>query len=87
METQYRSTPYQQEDHINIGSVAILARDNLNKIVEIGDLPQDSDEIKTEHHFMIYMGLLMSIGGFSGVPYAFFMVCIFLRSSPIVTPF
>ncbi len=48
---------------MNIGSVVTLARDNLNKIVEIGDLPQDSDEKITEHHFMIYMGLLMSIGG------------------------
>ncbi len=48
---------------MNIGSVVTLARDNLNKIIEIGDLPQDSDEKITEHHFMIYMGLLMSIGG------------------------
>ncbi len=48
---------------MNIGSVVTLARDNLNKIIEIGDLPQDSDEKITEHHFMIYMGLLMGIGG------------------------
>ena len=48
---------------MNIGSVVTLAKDNLNKIIEIGDLPQDSDERITEHHFMIYMGLLMSIGG------------------------
>ncbi len=48
---------------MNIGSVVTLARDNLNKIIEIGDLPQDSDEKITEHHFMIYMVLLMSIGG------------------------
>ncbi len=48
---------------MNIDSVVTLARDNLNKIIEIGDLPQDSDEKITEHHFMIYMGLLMSIGG------------------------
>ena len=33
------------------------------KIVEIGDKPEDREEEKLEHHFLIYMGLFMSFGG------------------------
>ena len=67
---------------MNIGSVVTLARDNLNKIIEIGDLPQDSDEKITEHHFMIYMGLLMSIGGVFWGSICFFYGLYFLSLIP-----
>ncbi len=33
------------------------------KIIEIGDKPEDSEEEKLEHHFLIYMGLFMGFGG------------------------
>lgn len=36
----------------------------LKPILEIGNKPTDTEDIKREHGFLIYMGLLMSIGGF-----------------------
>ena len=45
------------------GSIVGPAKGILKQIIDIGDLPQDSKEKKTEHHFLIYMGLLMSFGG------------------------
>jgi class 3 adenylate cyclase len=35
----------------------------LRRILVIGDLPQQSEEEKTQHQFLVYMGLLMSVGG------------------------
>ncbi|MFC1825754.1 hypothetical protein ACFL9T_23865, partial [Thermodesulfobacteriota bacterium] len=32
-------------------------------IAAIGDRSQDSEEQKLEHHFLLYMGLMMGFGG------------------------
>ena len=44
-------------------SITNQIKAKLIAISEIGDKSQDSDDEKLEHHFLIYMGLLMSVGG------------------------
>lgn len=45
------------------GPVPGAFRRILKRIIELGDLPHDSEAERTEHHFLVYMGLLMSVGG------------------------
>ena len=35
----------------------------LHKVIALGDSPQASEEQLSANHFLIYMGLLMSVGG------------------------
>lgn len=67
---------------MNIGSIANPAKDIIKKIIEIGDQPSDSEEEKTEHRFLIYMGLLMSIGGIIWGSISFFYGLYFLSLIP-----
>jgi len=67
---------------MNIGSISNPGKDIIKKIIEIGDQPQDSEEEKTEHRFLIYMGLLMSIGGLIWGSISFFYGLHFLSLIP-----
>ena len=35
----------------------------LKGLSEIGDLPEQSEEVRAEHNYLVYVGLLMSVGG------------------------
>jgi len=48
---------------MNSTSIIDQLAKKIIKIVEIGDKPEDSEEEKLQHHFLIYMGLFMSFGG------------------------
>jgi class 3 adenylate cyclase len=48
---------------MNSTSIIYQLGKKIIKIVEIGDKPEDREEEKLEHHFLIYMGLFMSFGG------------------------
>jgi len=48
---------------MNSTSIIYQLGKKIIKVVEIGDNPEDSEEEKLNHHFLIYMGLFMGFGG------------------------
>ena len=42
--------------------VRVIGR-RISALTTLGDRPQDTDDEKLEHHYLIYMGLLMACGG------------------------
>jgi len=45
-----------------VGLARVIGR-RISALTTLGDRPQDTDDEKLEHHYLIYMGLLMAGGG------------------------
>ena len=46
----------------DVGLARVVGR-RISAFTTLGDRPQDTDDEKLEHHYLIYMGLLMACGG------------------------
>ena len=68
---------------MNSSSIIAQLGRKIIKIVEIGDKPEDSEEEKLQHHFLIYMGLFMGFGALSWSSITFYYRLFF----PSVIPF
>ena len=61
--TVFLPSPRLENNHMSNISITNRIGQKLTAIAAIGDKSQDSEEEKLEHHFLIYMGLMMGLGG------------------------